>query len=457
MWCSVPSGVNEARVAGGLPLGPVYAMPAVALAFLGLPLYVYLPAHYAALPAIGLATVGVVLMVARLVDLVTDPLVGLAADRLRGHLRPQWLMSLGGLLMGLGVWWLFRPAADATVVYLFVALSLTYLGWTLLAIPYYAAGAELGETGGHTRIAAWREGGMIVGTVAALVLPVIATGGDALGASAVALLWLLPPAVAGAWLLRLPCRSPGSVFVSPSGLWRDTSRAARHLLGVHGLNALAGGTAATLFVFFTRDVLALDQAVGGLLLLAYFGAGLLALPLWVGLARRIGDARAWLLAMLVAAVGFLPTAWFGHGDFAGFIVVCLVTGSTLGADVALPAAIQSRLVAAESRVLGRPRGGALFGLWGMVGKLALAVAAGISLPLLAWLSATTGLEHAAVIPWLYAGLPVLIKLAAAAGLRQSALWPHGGDKAGSVDFDGGVHGHVESSGTGRTGGAVDRV
>ena len=49
-----------------------YALPAVSLAFLGLPLYVYLPAHYAALPGVGLAAVGVVLLVARLLDLLTD-------------------------------------------------------------------------------------------------------------------------------------------------------------------------------------------------------------------------------------------------------------------------------------------------------------------------------------------------------------------------------------------------
>ena len=55
------------------PAMAAYALPAVALAFLGLPLYVYLPAHYAELPGIGLAAVGAVLLFARLLDLLTDP------------------------------------------------------------------------------------------------------------------------------------------------------------------------------------------------------------------------------------------------------------------------------------------------------------------------------------------------------------------------------------------------
>lgn len=412
---------------------PLYALPAVPLAFLGLPLYVYLPAHYAALPAIGLGMVGLVLFAARLLDLVTDPLVGVLADRSRQRLRPQWLMSLGGALMALGVWWLFRPGQDAGALYLFASLSLTYLGWTLLAIPYYALGAELGAERGQTRVSAWREGGMIAGTLAALVLPTALAAADALAVSAAALLWLLPPALLAIWLVRAPSGHAGAAPASHLlAMWRQTSRPARQLLGIHLLNTLAGGTAATLFVLYTRDVLGLDQAGGGLLLLLYFAAGLLALPLWVMLARRIGRVRAWRAAMLFAALGFVPAAFLGPGDALAFALVCVLTGATLGADIALPAAVQGAIVVDESRVQARPRGGALFGLWGMAGKLALALSAGLALPLLALLSQPlTGWSAAEVTPWLYAGLPVLIKLGAVAALRRSVLWPAASAGSGS--------------------------
>jgi len=185
---------------------------------------------------------------------------------------------------------------------------------------------------------------------------------------------------------------------------------------------MAGGTAATLFVLYARDVIGLDQAASGALLLVYFGTGLALLPLWARYARRAGRARAWRLAMLVAALGFLPAAFLGPGDLAGFVAVCVLTGATLGADIVMPAAIQAKLVVSESRALSRPRGGALFGLWGMAGKLALALAAGIALPLLALLShPLTGLAEAEVLPWLYAGLPVFIKLLAVLALQRSQL------------------------------------
>ncbi len=402
----------------------LYAVPAVPLAFLGLPLYVYLPAHYADLPGLGLAAVGAVLLIARLLDLVTDPLVGLLSDRSRPYFRPQWLMTLGGLTLLAGAWWLFNPGPDTGPVSLFVALSVTYLGWTLLAIPYYALGAEVGERrAGQTAVAAWREAGVITGTLAALILPAVMVERGALQLSAVALLWLVPPALLAAWGVRAgKVVRPHAATGGLRRMWRETSAVSRQVLGIHLLNATAGGTAATLFVLYTRDVIGLDEGSSGLLLLVYFGTGLMLLPAWVFYARRVGRVRAWRLAMLVAALGFLPAAFLGPGDLPVFVAVCVLTGATLGADIALPAALQAQLVVSESRAMAKPRGGALFGLWGMAGKLALALAAGIALPLLALLSHPAGgLSQAQVLPWLYAGLPVLIKLLAVLALQRSQL------------------------------------
>ena len=263
---------------------------------------------------------------------------------------------------------------------------------------------------------------MIAGTLLALVLPALSAG-DALAASATGLVWLLPLAVAAAFMLPahvLPAAHPQADW-GLRAMWRATSRAARELIGIHLLNALAAGTAATLFVIYTRDTLGLDERSSGLLLLLYFLVGLALLPLWARLARRIGEVRAWRAAMLLAAAGFVPAALLGPGDAFAFALVCAVTGATLGADIALPAALQARLVVAESRRLARPRGGALFGLWGMASKLALAIAAGVALPLLGGLSEGIGWTRGEVVPWLYAGLPVLIKLLAVLALQRSVL------------------------------------
>ena len=58
----------------------------------------------------------------------------------------------------------------------------------------------------------------------------------------------------------------------------------------------------------------------------------------------------------------------------------------------------------------------------MASKLALALSAGLALPLLAWLSVPeAGRPQAVVVPWLYAGLPAFIKLLAVLALQRSVL------------------------------------
>ena len=393
-----------------------YAAIALPLAFLGLPLYVYVPTVYAELPGIGLGLAGAVLFGARLLDLVTDPAVGLACDRWRPRVHPLAWIALGVPLMGVGVHALFNPPADAGALYLALTVSVTYLGWTPLAIPYYAWGAELARTAPtQRRLAAWREAGILGGALAALLVAALAA--SPLQAMSLAVLLLLPLGLG--LLLLLPREPAGAVHTRPSlaDAWRHTGPAMRRLLGLHFLNVLAAGMPATLFLMYTAQVLGMSSQASGGLLLLYFICGLLALPLWVRLAGRVGEVRAWQAAILLAALGFLPAAFLGAGDAAWFVAVCVFTGATLGADIALPAAMQSRLANADSRRAGHARAAASFGLWGMAGKLALACAVGVTLPLLELFPA--GEARSAALPWVYALAPVVVKLLAAYAVQRS--------------------------------------
>ena len=74
----------------------VYAAPAVALAAVGIPVYVHLPKFYTDVVGLGVATVGAIIAAVRIFDAVADPLAGLVSDRLRtpwGRRRPLILGS----------------------------------------------------------------------------------------------------------------------------------------------------------------------------------------------------------------------------------------------------------------------------------------------------------------------------------------------------------------------------
>jgi len=394
---------------------PTYAALAVPLAFLGLPLYVYVPSQYAQLPAIGLGLAGGVLFGARLLDLLTDPAIGLLGDRLRHRVHPLAWMLLGLPLTAVGALALFNPPSSAGIAYLAVSVSLTYLGWTLLSVPYFAWGAELAQTSREQRgLAAWREGAVMSGALVALIVAALSSDDAMHRMSVVFVVLLLVGALVLFWLPRRSVDRP-TVHPSVRDLWRRTGASMRRLLGLHFLNAMAAGMPATLFLMYSADVLGATAQTSGLLLLLYFVAGVLALPLWVKLAARIGDVRAWQLAIALSCLGFFPAAFLGAGDIWLFALVCLVTGATLGADIALPAALQARLANADSVASGHARESASFGLWGMAGKLALACAVGLTFPLLELIPA--GEARTDALPLLYALAPVAVKLVALLGLE----------------------------------------
>lgn len=163
----------------------------------------------------------------------------------------------------------------------------------------------------------------------------------------------------------------------------------------------------------------------GLLLLAFFIAGVLGLPVWVWLAKRIGKYQAWQASIVLACLSFVWVFALEPGHFVGFLIISFVSGLSLGADVALPSSIQADVAQDLSKQQG-PMSGVLFGLWGMLTKLALALAVGVSLPLIDWAGWEQQTQASmTMILWLYAGVPIAIKLVVLAYLfgtrRQEIL------------------------------------
>lgn len=399
-----------------------YGLPGLPLAVLGLPLYVLLPPYYADL-GVPLSLVGSVLLLARLFDVLSDPAIGILSDRLHtpfGRRKP-WI-ALGTPLLMAGGWALLVPGETASATWLLSFSVLTYLGWTLILLPYSALGAELSDAyHERSRITAAREGAVIAGTLLAVGLPgVLAWQGRDSGVQLQALAWLLilslPVAVG---ILLAGVREPAvrSGPARPPRRWREGLRLLAgnrpfvRLLAAYLLNGMANGLPATLVVLFVKHVLQLPDKLG-LFLGVYFLAGVLALPAWLALSRRLGKHRTWAVSMLWACAVFVWVPALGADDFYPFLLICALSGVSLGVDVALPASMQADVIDLDTARGGGGRAGLYFGLWGMATKLALALAVGVAYPLLD----AAGFDPKAATPeglralaWLYAALPVLLK------------------------------------------------
>lgn len=399
-----------------------YGLPGLPLAALGVPLYVFLPAFYAEEMGLGLAAVGAALLTARIWDLVTDPLMGRLSDALRtpwGRRRP-WIL-LGVPVVLVSAWFLFLPVDGSGAVYLAGWTMALYLGSTMILLPYSAWGAELSQNyNERSRITAWREGFVVVGTVAVAALPSIVENNQRLTLEVLflSIIVALPLCVA---VLCFRVREAQQIRENALPLRRSVAILLRNgpflrLVSAYFLNGIAVGLPATLFLLFVKFGLEAESWTGPLLL-TYFLCGIAALPVWLRLAARIGKHRAWCLAMLLACCVFVWVPLLGPGDAWIFLVVCIVSGFALGADLALPPAIQADVVDLDSLHSGQHRAGVYFGLWGIATKLALALAVGLSFPLLDMAGFDPSLEQPGgvwALALLYGLAPVVFKLAATA-------------------------------------------
>lgn len=394
-----------------------YGALGLPLAFAALPIYVHVPRLYADALGLSLATVGLVLLSVRILDALTDPLIGWLCDRVAGR-RALVLAALP--LLGFGMVGLLAPPSGAGALWLAVLVSLVSLAYSLASIAYNAWGAELAPTRDlRTRVVASREAFALSGVVLASALPGLLAGHGDEAAGLARMGWVFIPVLllfAGWTLLAAPpapARAASRQTLLPGLVGALGCPPFARLLAVFAANGIAAAIPSATVLFFVADVLqAADLA--GLFLALYFIAAAASLPLWAALSRRIGKLRAWLLGMVLAVLVFAWAAMLGAGASGAFAVICILAGAALGADLALPASLLADLLARQADP-GEARAGAWFGWWNFVTKANLALAAGLALPLLGWFGYAPGTRDPQALTALaavYALVPVLLKLGA---------------------------------------------
>lgn len=400
-----------------------YGLPALPLAALGLPLYIYLPTFYADQLGLGLALVGSILLISRITDVISDPLIGLLSDWLPLKSRRKWLMVIAAPLLLMAVWALFIPPDDAGFWWLLSWSLLVYFAWSLITLPYNAWGAELStDYDQRSVITASRETCVLLGTLIAAGLP-LAMGitsdepSQALHLLAQFLVVMLPITLIICLVNVKEVFTPAKPIKFRAGLaLLNENHLFKRLLLAYLMNGIANGLPATLFLLFVSYVLvAPDQF--GMLLSAYFLSGLIGLPIGLSLSKRFSKHRVWSISMLWAVVIFMWVPLLGVGDVNAFLVICILSGLSLGIDMALPASIQADVIDIDNLKGGGQRSGLFFGIWGMVTKLSLALAVGIAFPLLAFLGFDTTHDvignNTLALSLLYGFMPIPFKLIAA--------------------------------------------
>mgnify|MGYP006271971901 FL=1 len=412
-----------------------YASLSLPLAALTMPVYIFLPTYYGDDLGLSLQSVGLVLFLARLVDVLSDPVIGVLGDKTHNAFgrRKTWI-AIGVIPTIIGTWALMNPPADiagmAGLLYLFFTSIILYIGWTCLMLPLQAWGAELStDYDERSRISAWREGLTVAGLLGTLgVLALLGFGDkDNAGKALNAIAWLIVitlPLTAFFCLKFVPDRK---ALKGPEMTFRQgikvmaKNKPFRNLMLSFLINSTANGLPAILFIMFVRYVLQMPEYTSQLLFL-YFLCGILAVPLWLKLSYSFGKHKVWCGAMVWACIFFALVPFVGAGDIWLYLAIVVLTGFSLGADLVLPASMQADVVDKDVLETGHQRTGLYFALWGMVTKLSLALAAGIAFPALDYLGfdEETG-ENLWALIGLYALIPVGFKLVAIAIMYRYPL------------------------------------
>ena len=408
-----------------------YILPAFVIALPTIPVYINIPTLYGIELGLGLATVGFVLLAARIFDTISDPIIGVLSDRfnIRGARRKPWI-AIGAIIAAAGLFKVLNPPLAANGSYLLLWCVVLYAGWTLVAVPYLTWGAELsGAYNERVRITSWREGTALIGILCA----------GAVSAAAPSLGWSEREAIGNiAWLAIIlgAIVIPVMLWVVPDkGVPKITTKRLKTtqflanfrtifqnhpfllLLSAWFLNGLANGIPAALFLIYLEHGLGASDEVRPLFIFIYFLAAVAAIPFWIAVSRVLGKHRAWCWAMIAASTAFIMVPFLPPGSFIIFTAICVITGMALGADLALPPAIQADVVDYDRWRFSQERAGVLFAIWGMSTKLSLAVAVGLALPGLDAMGfdptapTTSGITYLVVI---YSLAPVVIKMLAIA-------------------------------------------
>jgi GPH family glycoside/pentoside/hexuronide:cation symporter len=399
-----------------------YGLLGLPLAFVAMPLYVMLPAHYGQTLGVPLGLLGVVLLGTRLADAFIDPMLGRWADRLlAGPVLAGRFMAGAALLLALGFAALFQPPAlgtQALLAWCALTMTLTFGAYSLASVLHLAWGTRLGgSVAQRARLVGWREGFGLLGVLLANVVATQAglgwtttllCGALALGVAAL----LSGPAVEPALHTSQAERTAAaaSTVFTAALPWR--SAGFRRLISLFLVNGVASAVPATLVIFFIQDRLQ-APAWTALYLGAYFAMAALSVPWWVRHVARIGLMPSWALGMVLSLLAFVGVLQLQAGDTWAYLAVCLASGWALGADLTVPGTLLTGVVQRAGHA-GQAEG-AYAGWWQWATKLNLALAAGLALPALQWLDYTPGTQSPQgllALTLVYGALPCAFKLIA---------------------------------------------
>ncbi|MCW6536420.1 MFS transporter [Sphingomonas lycopersici] len=350
----------------------------------------YLLFYYTEAMGISAATAGFIYMIASICDGLVDPLIGYAADRTRtrwGRYRPWLLVGAVPLAIGFGLLYFHPPLEGGALVVAVAAAHLLFRSlYAAVNVPYAALTASITRSAAERATIAGMR--MVFGTGAYVVVALstqpiarVVTGSrdGAFGFFVAACLFAL--IAAPIMLMVFAISREREAGPAPAG------RSARHWQAVFRNRAfwtlvLAGTVLIACYTIYAKSVLyyfkyVLRDESGAPTALALAGAiGLVVVPLWMLVERRLGKRAIWFVSCAIFGVGLIAFALFPPG--AGWpirLFLIAMQAGFLGINFAYWGLLPDTVEYGEWRS-GERAEGLVFGLALLFQKIALGLGAG---------------------------------------------------------------------------------
>lgn len=382
-----------------------YGLTGLLVSSTSLPLYIVVPTIYTTTYGLSLAKVGIALMLVRLMDAITDPLVGRLIDKTGSSNKFKVWITPSAIVMTVSYLALINPPDNLQSnfqVLLYMAAFTLVVSTTagILSIALQAWPMQWTEAiSEQSELISRREQLTFIGVIIAATLSTtndtVVFSGYLLVVTLIAILSILslPP------ILKSPL--PSKILG-----WHPAKSMAGLMLPLF-ISSLSNAAAGTLFMFFVVDHLGLSQGSGGGLLAIYFTSAFVGVWAWQRVSNNYSTVNLYMLVLLLTIATFIPGFGIDETNASSFIVICVLTGFLVGGELLLSSILMIKKIKSIDQIA---HSGIIFGSWGLFIKLGLALAAGTVLPLLAYLGYQPEItpKHPS-LPLVYLASPIILK------------------------------------------------
>ena len=339
----------------GLSQTLAYGSPVVVCYLLMSPLSI-IQGIYAKHYGIALTTLGFILFLSRIIDAVTDPVVGYLSDRYwQKHGTRKPFIFVGGLFYLVCSYFLFIPPDNVTAVYYGFWLIAFFTAYTIFEIPHVSWPRDITtDTEQRAKLYSFRILAVYVGYVVFYSIPLLPffstpdiTPETLKVTFYVALILALPFWVYCLYTVpngpkRIARTKPPSVsrLTRARLTLKEIANNKPFLIIIMAFAFFAFGTNMWfgLIYIYVDAYLGMGDQFAKMFLIAYL-VGIACAPLWYRVVLMMGNKKSWILTSVLMMISFILTGFLqpGNTTFLQLLILKIIqTASFVGVNVLLP-------------------------------------------------------------------------------------------------------------------------